>query len=587
MARHLEMRDLRAAMGLDVGLGDLRAGLQHDPCTHHFAEGRVGHAEHLHLLHGRVREQELLDLSRVDVFAAADQHVLDPAHDVAVALGVERGEVAGVHPAVDHRFKRALLVAPVAVHHGIAAGAQFALLAHRHRVAQRVDQLDLEVRLHPSDGADAALQRVGGIALERHRAGLGHAVGDRDLVHVHFLDDPLHHFDRAGRAGHAARAQAAQVVLRKVGMVELRDEHRRHAVQRGAAFGGNGRQRQAGIEALARKHHRRARGQAHQHAHHHAEAVVERHRYRQPVVDAEAHRRTHADGVVDDVVVRQRGALRVAGGAAGELHIDRLVRLQRRADGQRRPHAGRVGQCVEFAPIHHARRGDVAQPDDQPQLGQPRAAQLARTAGVEFGREGPQHRQVVRALELRGRHQRLQAGLVDGVIEFRDAVGRVDVHQDHAQPRGRQHRDEPLGAVGRPDAEPVALHEPQPVQRGRMAVHGGLQFAPRPAHAVLREDDGEPVGKVCRAAVEQVADGQIEQRRFGRAHHVRQAVTGRLTAAAVVRCLEHKKSFQKRRHRRPPGRVRLCDAGWSTLHKAGSREVSMRQWNACPRPPTA
>ena len=43
--------------------------------------------------------EELLDLARIDVLAAADHHVLDAADDVAVALVVHGREVAGVHPA--------------------------------------------------------------------------------------------------------------------------------------------------------------------------------------------------------------------------------------------------------------------------------------------------------------------------------------------------------------------------------------------------------------------------------------------------------------------------------------------------------
>jgi hypothetical protein len=72
-------------------------------------------------------QQVLLDLARVDVLAAADQHVLDPADDVRVALGIDRRQVAGVHPAggVD-RLARARLVLPVAAHDRVAARAELA-----------------------------------------------------------------------------------------------------------------------------------------------------------------------------------------------------------------------------------------------------------------------------------------------------------------------------------------------------------------------------------------------------------------------------------------------------------------------------
>ena len=66
---------------------------------------------------------------------------------------------------------------------------------------------------------------------------------------------------------------------REARMVELGDEHRRHAVQRGAALGLDGLQHRQRVEGLARDRPCSApwvgAGQV---AEHHAEAVVERHR---------------------------------------------------------------------------------------------------------------------------------------------------------------------------------------------------------------------------------------------------------------------------------------------------------------------
>ena len=55
------------------------------------------------------REQQFLDLARIDVLAAADDHVLEPALDRAVAALVHRAQIAGVQPAVgvDGRGRRA------------------------------------------------------------------------------------------------------------------------------------------------------------------------------------------------------------------------------------------------------------------------------------------------------------------------------------------------------------------------------------------------------------------------------------------------------------------------------------------------
>ena len=197
--------------------------------------------------------EELLDLARVDVLPAADDHVLDPAGDVDVAVGVHHRQVAGVHPAgrVD-RLGGLLRLVPVAEHHRVAAGAQLAGLAAGQRPpGLRVDDLDLDVRVHPPDGRHPPVQRVVGAGLGGHRRGLGHAVADRHLGHAHPVDDLLHHLDRARRAGHDPGAQRRQVVGVEVGRVQLGDEHRRHPVERGAALLGDGAQRRRRVERRA------------------------------------------------------------------------------------------------------------------------------------------------------------------------------------------------------------------------------------------------------------------------------------------------------------------------------------------------
>src|SRR6202045_896341 len=107
------MRDLPLAKGANLLLGAAPAVAQPNPGAKLFAVARVGHADHLHILDLRVAVEELLDLARIDVLAAADHHVLDPPDDVAVALGVYGREIAGPHPAgrID-RLARLLLVIP-------------------------------------------------------------------------------------------------------------------------------------------------------------------------------------------------------------------------------------------------------------------------------------------------------------------------------------------------------------------------------------------------------------------------------------------------------------------------------------------
>src|SRR6266498_3159839 len=88
VVRDLEQRDLAAAEFLQLVLVELGALLEDDPGADRLAVALVGDADHLHVLDRRMRVQELLDLARVDVLAAADDHVLDSADDVDVPLVV-------------------------------------------------------------------------------------------------------------------------------------------------------------------------------------------------------------------------------------------------------------------------------------------------------------------------------------------------------------------------------------------------------------------------------------------------------------------------------------------------------------------
>ena len=94
---------------------------------------------------------------------------------------------------------------------------------------------------------------------------------------MHLRNRALHHLYRAGRAGHDTGPKGSEIEARKLWMVELRDEHRRHPMQCRAAFLGNGLQRGQRVKPLARKHHAGAMGERSKIAKHHAKAVIERH----------------------------------------------------------------------------------------------------------------------------------------------------------------------------------------------------------------------------------------------------------------------------------------------------------------------
>ena len=98
-------------MLLELLGGGRRTRLEHDDRVDLLTPCRVGDADHGDLLDRRVGRDRVLDLDRVDVLAAGDDHVLDPVDEVDVAVGVEVALVAGVVPAVAERSRGLLRAA--------------------------------------------------------------------------------------------------------------------------------------------------------------------------------------------------------------------------------------------------------------------------------------------------------------------------------------------------------------------------------------------------------------------------------------------------------------------------------------------
>src|ERR1700685_1161478 len=115
-------------------------------------------------------------------------------------------------------------------------------------------------------------------------------------------------------------------------MLQLRNEHGGYTIKGRTSLAGNGLQYLQRIEAAAGEHDRRTMRHGRQYAQDHAEAVIQRHRDTYAVIGREPHTLADKESVVDDIEVRQRRTLRRARGAARELDIEDLVRVQIRLD---------------------------------------------------------------------------------------------------------------------------------------------------------------------------------------------------------------------------------------------------------------
>src|SRR5262249_59047779 len=129
------------------------------------APALVGDADDRDLGDRRVLAEDLLDLERRDLLAAALQDVDGgAAEQTDVAVGIERGDVAGAEPAV---------VGEGGAGAGVVAGED----ARAAQPELAVDELGLDGGQGRTDRAGAAAGRV-----ERGRA------GDADLGHAEALE---------------------------------------------------------------------------------------------------------------------------------------------------------------------------------------------------------------------------------------------------------------------------------------------------------------------------------------------------------------------------------------------------------------
>src|SRR5262249_61723275 len=83
-------------------------------------------------LHGSMAGGQRLDPRRIDIVAAANDHVLLAPGDAQIAVLVDPAEIAGHEPAVAiERFFRRLLIVEIAEHEAGAAAADLPDLARR------------------------------------------------------------------------------------------------------------------------------------------------------------------------------------------------------------------------------------------------------------------------------------------------------------------------------------------------------------------------------------------------------------------------------------------------------------------------
>ena len=317
-------------------------GPRHHEGHHFLAPVGVAPADHRHLEHRRVQQQRLLDLARVDVGAARDDHVLGAVLEREETVGIEGRQVAGVQPATAQRRLVGGRVVPVTGHHHVGAADHLADLAGRQVAVVGIDHPHLDAGARDAHRTQAlVIARVRPVGVHR----LGHAGdGVRGLalaVHLHQAaienpHRPLQVLEVHRRAAVEQRLHVRELQARGRGVVDHAHHDGRRAEEGHVAVAVDQVDHLGRIEAQRVGHHLvaaardlRQRVQA--------AAVRQRRRVDHGVVGTEL-----VDiGVIaqrhrQQVAMGERGALGAAGGAAGVEEPGRLTgvdRLQRQRIG--------------------------------------------------------------------------------------------------------------------------------------------------------------------------------------------------------------------------------------------------------------
>src|SRR5574337_205708 len=166
--RRLVVGDQRQCVRAQFFQRDGLARARRDDGDDALAVVRVRLADDRAVEHLGMRRERVLDLDRVNVHPAGDDHVLLAVDQRDAAVGVDAREVAGVEPPVAQRLGGRLGFVPVPLHDRLAAQDHFADLARGDVAPVVVDDADFGVHDRPAVGAGAVEDVVGA---EHHAAG--------------------------------------------------------------------------------------------------------------------------------------------------------------------------------------------------------------------------------------------------------------------------------------------------------------------------------------------------------------------------------------------------------------------------------
>ena len=212
-------------------------------------------------------------------------------------------------------------------------------------------------------------------------------------------------------------------------------------------------------------------------------------------------------------MVGERRTLRVAGGARRVLDVDGVVG----------PAPGLAG--VQFSRAHMLRPGGQIIPaphsggrcrvpvvmgryeDDVAEVRECGAVQAAGRRARQLRYQLVHHCHVVGCAEASDQHQGGELRLFQEVRQLVGAVGGIDVDQHRADLGGGKLGQDPLGVVGGPDSDVLALFDSDGHQATGDALNLRVKLEVGEPVSGGRVDQGFPIGVTIGLQVQHVADG--------------------------------------------------------------------------------
>ncbi len=254
--------------------------------------------------------------------------------------------------------------------------------------------------------------------------------------------------------------------------------------------------------------------------------MVERYRNAQPVLLGKVHGLPDEIAIVDDIEVGERGALGHAGGAARELDVDRIIRLQEVGKALELRLLTRPTQGWNVAEPVHAGLGRFVERDQGFQVWQRGRGQVTGSTLCKFRRKGAQHAEIITALERAGSDERRALDLVQRIFQLSQTVGRIDVDQDEPGLGRGELCDHPLEHVGRPDPDAVPGLEPERHQPRSESIHARTQFGIGETNLLMPRDDGQAFRPAGTGVIQKLTDRAVEQGLVARPTDIAQCTRG-------------------------------------------------------------